>query len=232
MKKDIKLIIALFSIIIMSSCGGGGGDDGPPPNTAPTAVTQVVFPTADLLCTDNTVNFQWNASSDAENDPLRYRITIAIDRNLSNIAEERIVSTNSVTITLQQGTAYYWNVTAIDDSGAEANPSPTLAFFTSGPGITNYAPFTAALITPEDESTVSAGTVNLSWSGSDTDAGDTLTYDLYFGLAQNPPLTQAGLTDQNANVTTTAGNTYYWRVDTIDNSNVKSIGQIWSFTTN
>lgn len=47
-----------------------------------------------------------------------------------------------------------------------------------------------------------------------------------------PPLESAGLTSENANVTTTGGNTYYWRVDSIDNSGVKTIGQIWSFDAN
>ena len=230
MKKEIKLIALLFSILLLVACGGG--DDGPPPNSAPTTVTQVTFPTADLLCIDNTINFQWNASTDADGDAITYRIIIATDRELNNVIENRITSTNSITITLQQGVAYYWSVTAFDSEGQEAEASPTLAFFTSGPGITNYAPFTAAVDEPADESTVSAGTVNLKWVGGDTDVGDTLTYDLYFGLATNPPLETAGLTSENANVTATAGNTYYWRVDSIDDSGVKTIGQIWSFDTN
>lgn len=230
MKKEIKLMASLFSILLLVACGGS--NNGPPPNTAPTRVTQVTFPTANLLCIDNTINFQWNASTDADGDPITYRIIIATDRDLNNVVENRTTTTNSVTITLQQGVAYYWTVTAIDNAGGESEASTTLAFFTSGPGITNYAPFTAAVDEPADESTVSAGTVNLKWVGGDTDVGDTLTYDLYFGLAMDPPLESSGLTSENANVTTTAGNTYYWRVDSIDNSGVKTIGQIWSFDAN
>ncbi|WP_179344666.1 fibronectin type III domain-containing protein [Winogradskyella ursingii] len=230
MKKDIKYIGALLTILFLSACGGG--DDGPPPNSAPSQVTQITFPTADLLCTDNTINFQWSGSSDADNDPISYRITVATDRQLNIIIEERTISTNSVVLTLQQGVAYYWNVTAIDDSGSEAEPSPTLAFFTSGPGISNYAPFTAALNEPADGGSVSFGTVNLDWTGGDVDTEDTLTYDLYFGLETDPPLLESGLTTENLSVTTTSSNTYYWRVDSIDGSGTKTIGQIWSFTTN
>ncbi|MFD1062529.1 hypothetical protein ACFQ1Q_04665 [Winogradskyella litorisediminis] len=231
MRNTIKFITALFTVLFFSACGGGG-DDGPPPNSAPTQVTQVTFPTADLLCVNNNINFQWNASSDADNDPISYRIVIALDRPLTNIVEQRTVNNNSVTITLQQGVAYYWNVTAIDDMGQASEPSQTLAFFTSGPGITNYAPFTAALNAPADESTVAAGQLTLEWTGGDTDAGDTLTYDLYFGQTNDPPLNQAGLTTESAAVTTTAGNTYFWRVDSIDNSGIKTIGQVWTFSTN
>lgn len=228
MKKEIKYIAALFTVLLLSACGGDSG----PSNTAPSQVTQVVFPTADLLCIDNNINFQWNASTDADEDPISYRIVIALDRSLTNIVEERTVATNSVIITLQQGIAYYWSVTAIDNMDLESEPSQTLAFFTSGPGITNYAPFTAALNSPSEESIVSAGTVNLQWTGGDTDVDDTLTYDLYFGLATDPPLSQAGLSTENASEATTSGNTYFWRVDTIDDSNIKTIGQTWSFTAN
>lgn len=231
MKKEIKYITALFTVLLLCACGGSG-DDGPPPNSAPTPVTQITFPTADLLCVDNNINFQWNASTDPDNDAIRYRLVIALNRSLTNIVEERTITNNSIAISLQQGVAYYWNVTAIDAMGEESAPSPTLAFFTSGPGISNYAPFTAAVDSPADESNVTAGTVNLEWTGGDTDVDDTLTYDLYFGLATDPALSQSGLTTDSATEATTAGNTYYWRVDSIDDSGVKTIGQIWSFTTN
>ena len=236
MIKEIKKIVSLVVILILASCSSSDGDGDPnggnPVNSAPTQVSQIIFPTANLLCTDNTITFEWNASTDVDNDPVRYRVVIALDRDLNNVVEERTVSTNSVTLTLLQATAYYWNVTALDNMGAEAEPSQTFAFFTSGPGVINYAPFTAELVAPADAGAVSAGTVNLSWIGADTDAGDTLTYDLYFGDVMDPPLSQSGLTAENEDVTTTAGNTYYWRVDTIDDSNVKTIGQIWSFTAN
>jgi len=235
MIKEIKKIVSLSIIIILASCSSGDdgdGNGGDSINSAPTQVSQIIFPSANLLCTDNTITFEWNASTDADNDPIRYRVIIALDRDLNDVVEELTVLSNSLTITLQTATAYYWNITALDSMGSEAEPSQTFAFFTSGPGVTNYAPFTAELVAPADVSSVSAGTVNLSWIGADTDVGDTLTYDLYFGNVMDPPLSQSGLTTENSNVTTTSGNTYYWRVDTIDDSNVKTIGQIWSFTAN
>ncbi|RNC88209.1 MAG: hypothetical protein ED556_03225 [Winogradskyella sp.] len=229
MRKTIKHIIAAVLVLTIIACSSS---DGAPANSAPTEVTEVVFPTANLLCTDNNITFQWNASTDADNDPVSYRIIIATDRDLTNVVEERTVNTNSVTIILQQGVAYYWSITAIDDMGNESNPSTTLAFFTSGPGISNYAPFTAALNAPADGGSISAGSVNLSWTGADTDVGDVLTYDLFFGTSDNPPLIEAGLSAQIFNVNTTSGTTYYWKVDTTDDSGVKTLGQIWSFSTN
>lgn len=229
MKKHIKTLSTLFFVLVLISCGGS--DDGSS-NVAPNAVTQVVFPTSDLLCVDNTINFQWNAATDADGDPITYRVQIATDRDLVNIVEDRTTTTNSITLTLQQGVAYYWHVTAVDNSGEASEPSPTLAFYTSGPGITNYAPFTAALNSPTNDSDVPSGSVNLDWTGADTDTDDILTYDLFFGENSEPPLLQSGLNVENFNVSTSAGTTYFWRIDTIDNSNIKTIGQVWTFTAN
>ena len=235
MKNKINYI-ALFSIsLIIASCSSSGGDDSPPPpppNSAPTAVSTLSFPSSDLLCIDNTVAFQWSAATDADGDPITYKLVVALDRLLTQIAEQRTVSSTSVTISLDEGVAYYWRVTAVDNQGAESDPSSTFAFYTEGDGVSNYAPFTAALNAPTNEGSVAAGTINLSWTGGDTNTADTLTYELFFGEATDPPSFQADLTADNFDVTVATGLTYYWRVDTTDNHGVKTIGQIWTFNVN
>jgi len=221
-------------VFIVASCSSSGGDDSPPPpppNSAPSAVSTLTFPTSDLLCIDNTVAFQWGAATDADGDPISYKLVVATDRPLTQIVEQRTVNSTSVTISLDEGVAYYWNVTAMD-SEDESDPSNTFAFYTEGNGVSNYAPFTAAINAPTDESSVTAGTVNLSWTGSDVDAGDTLPYEVFFGDATDPPSVQTDVTADNFDVTTSAGITYYWKVNTTDDSGVKTIGQIWSFTAN
>ena len=101
-----------------------------------------------------------------------------------------------------------------------------------GDGVSNYAPFTAALNAPDNEGTVTAGTINLSWTGGDTNPADSLTYDLFFGETTDPALLEADLTPENFDVTATAGTTYYWKIDTSDDHGVKTLGQIWTFTVN
>jgi len=236
MKNSFKTYIGLLTIaIFVCSCGGGGGDDTPPApaaNEAPSTVENLIFPSANLLCIDNNIDFDWDDAVDPEGGTVRYRILIARDRDLTQIEEERIVTQSQVTITLERAVAFYWNVVSLDNANAESEPTPTQAFFTMGDGIANNVPFTAALIAPEDGGTVTAGTTNLSWEGGDTDVDDVLTFDLFFGTEADPPLLQEGLDVENFDVMTTTGNTYFWRIDSIDDSGARSIGQVWQFTAN
>ncbi|MBT8253175.1 MAG: fibronectin type III domain-containing protein [Flavobacteriaceae bacterium] len=238
MKRDINSLLAIMALLIFAACSGGDDEPTsvapppPPPNSAPTRVSQLIFPSSDLLCIDNTITFEWSASTDADGDPITYKLVVATDRDLTNVVEQRTASSTSLTIVLNQGVAYYWRVTAMDNQGGEAEPSNTFAFYTEGDGISNHAPFTAALNAPLDEGSVSAGTVNLSWTGGDSDPGDVLTFDVYFGETEDPALLQADLSNENVDVSATAGMTYYWRVDTIDDSGIKTIGQVWTFDAN
>ena len=240
MNKYIKSKIALLIIgILIWSCGGsdggndgGGNDPTPTPNTAPTAVSQLIYPTSNLLCIDSNVTFEWAPSTDAEGNTISYILKVALDNNMTNVVEQVTTTNTTRTLTLQPGTAYYWNVTA-KDSEDSAAPSTTYAFYTEGQGVSNYAPFLASLVAPTEDDIVSAGTATLSWSGADVDASDTLTYDVYFSET-NPPTTSVA-TDVSAetyDVTVQAGTTYYWQVDTKDNSGTKTIGAVWTFTTN
>lgn len=238
MIKKINILPILFAFVLITSCGGsddGGGDGGgtptPTPNTAPTTVSTLIYPTSDQLCIDNTITFEWNASTDPDGDAVTYTLYIATDSGMTNIVEQLNATSNSRTVTLQTGTAYYWNVVAKDGED-EASPSQVYAFYTEGSGISNYAPFAATLNAPASEAMVNAGTTTLDWTGSDVDTDDTLSYDVYFGDTATPALSQADVTTSTLDVTTVAATTYYWRVDTKDNNGVKTIGQVWTFSTN
>jgi len=235
MKKIINLYITILATTFLVIACGGEGDDSPPtppPNSAPSKVSQLLFPTADLLCIDNTVLFQWNPSTDADEDAISYKLVVAADRPLSQVIEQRTVSSTNATIILDRGIAYYWNVTAIDNQGNQAESSDTFAFYTEGDGVSNYAPFAAALNAPENNGSVGPGTVNLSWTGGDSDNGDTLTYNLFFGETSDPPLFQSDLTVENFDVIASTGQTYYWKINTTDSNGLESIGQMWQFVVN
>lgn len=240
MKNIIKKnsLLALLAIVVFS-CGGSDEETGAPgsglpiaPNEAPSS-TQLVYPSANLLCIDNNITFEWTAATDPENNPISYDLIIAKNSNLtSEIVEQVTVTGVTRTFTLEREVAYYWRVTPKDNFGALGTPSPTYAFYTQGTGVSNYAPFTASLNSPAQGSSITAGSVDLDWTGGDANAGDTLTYDVYLGETMTPALLQADVTAEMLNTTVNAATTYYWRVDTTDDSGVKTIGQLWSFDVN
>ncbi len=228
MKKIIKGS-AIFTIMFFAfACGGS---DGPPPNSAP-STAQLIYPSVDLLCIDNTIEFNWSEATDPDDDSVRYKLTIAKDRTLTDVVEQRTVNSTSVTITLQKAVAYYWRVIAVDSEANEGQATTTQAFYTAGAGVSNYAPFTAALVSPNNDDNVDEGTVSLNWTGGDTNTDDVLTYELYFGEEENPTLLVSDLSSETSSINAVSGKTYYWKINTLDNSGAKTIGQVWKFHVN
>lgn len=106
--------------------------------------------------------------------------------------------------------------------GAEANSPPNTP---SNPSPTNHA--TAVSIDAD-----------LSWTGGDPDAGDTVTYDVYFGTSSPPPFqetigpyaaTQSSIIYNPG--TLVDGTTYCWQIVARDNHGITAGGSIWDFTT-
>ena len=219
------IFIICFCSLLTTSCSKS------PENQPPSSVS-LTFPTANLLCTDNRINFQWSTSVDPEGDAVRYNIVIAKDRALTDIVENRNISASELLIILEKNVAYYWQVTPVDANDNSGDPSDTFAFFTKGDGTNNTVPFTAATISPKNNDAVDAGDINLNWSGADSNPSDTLTYEVFFGEAENPPSVESNLSVESYMVTVSSGKTYYWKVNTTDNSGAKSIGQIVRFTVN
>ena len=73
---------------------------------------------------------------------------------------------------------------------------------------------------------------DISWSCSDPDPGDTLTYDVYFGTNSNPPLVSTDQMGQTYKPATMSYSTkYYWKIVAKDNHGNYTSGPIWDFTT-
>ena len=225
------LYIAILSISL-GSCGGGGDDPAPTPvNTAPTVPT-LTYPTNNLLCIDNVLNFTWNASTDAEGGSITYEIQVAKDSDFSQIAHTLTSTTTNKSITLEKGIAYYWRVKATDSKSAASNYSTTFSFYTEGVGITNHLPFSPVLVSPGLNSVQTGTTVNLQWTASDVDASDILTFDVYFGTDKdNLPIVSPNQSANTFSATVTASTAYYWKVAVKDGQGGQTVGQIWSFTT-
>lgn len=225
MRKVYAIILLSFSLLVVSC------SKEVPVNEAPGA-SSIIFPTDNLLCINNVISFSWSQAEDPEDDDVQYNIIIARNRDLSDIVENRTQTANQLTVTLEKGQAYYWNVTPIDENDNRGVSTATAAFLTRGEGVTNYAPFAAEIVSPANNSAVSAGSLTLSWNGNDVDTNDTLTYEVFFGENGNLSLQDDSVSATNYSVDIVTGRSYSWRVDVKDQNGAKSIGQVWEFTVN
>jgi len=72
----------------------------------------------------------------------------------------------------------------------------------------------------------------LSWTGGDPNAGDTVTYDVYFGSTPSPPLVAPNVTETVFDPGTMDYlTTYYWHIVAWDNYDASTSGPEWFFTT-
>jgi len=97
----------------------------------------------------------------------------------------------------------------------------------------NHSPYPPSDPIPPDGADSVPFDINLCWVGGDPNLGDTVTYDLYFGVT-NPP------TKKSSNQTVTfydppgdllSYKVYYWGVVAWSNGGLCSQGPIWKFST-
>jgi hypothetical protein len=231
--KKYLFIIAISMVV--SSCGGGGGDNPPPEpppvaNKAPNTPTQSA-PANNLLCIDNTVSFQWNASTDPEGDAISYELQIATDNQFSLNLQTRTSTSTSISVSLEKGVAYYWRIKAKDSKNAASSYSSTYNFYTEGDGESNHVPFSPVLVAPVLNAVVQTSTATLEWTASDVD-NNPLKFDIYFDTA-NPPTTKIAenQSEITLNKALDASTNYYWKVVVKDDKGGVTIGQVWNFKT-
>lgn len=232
--KVLKKILFLAIIGSLTwSCGGGDDDDPTPPpveNEAPTTPTQI-YPANNELCINNSVTFQWNASTDPEGNPISYVVEVSKNNSFSPLTDTKTVSTTSTTISLEKGVAYYWRVKAVDSKNASSSFSSANSFYTEGVGVSNYVPFSPELVAPSLGSTVTTATASLQWTASDVD-NDALTYDVYLGKTNSPSVVASNQTAKSyTTVTLDRTTTYYWKIVVKDGKGGQTIGQVWNFKT-
>lgn len=230
-----RLSIFILCLIIFSSCSsGGGGSDDPAPttNTAP-SVPSLSYPTNNLVCINNVITFQWEASVDKQNDAVSYQLEVATDNAFSQNLNSTINSGLTKQITLEKGKLYYWRLKAIDSKNAASAYTSVYSFYTEGDGVVNYVPFAPVLVTPVLNSNQTKGTINLSWTAVDADASDVLKYDVYLGTTNNPTTkVAADLTLKTFDVTIPNSGNYYWKVVVKDGKGGTTVGQVWNFKAN
>jgi hypothetical protein len=119
-----------------------------------------------------------------------------------------------------------------------ADPDMTWELVQSLYELANDPPNMPADPSPADNATGVSMNADLSWSGGDPDAGNTVTYNVSFGMSSPPPFKEsigpyaANKTSLSYTLDTLASNTtYYWRIVAKDSYNATTEGPEWKLTT-
>jgi photosystem II stability/assembly factor-like uncharacterized protein len=213
------VVAAIVACSIMAGCSKDDNNTSAPPST-PTAPTGLhVVGTA-----RTSIQLAWTDNATDED-------TYYVERSaLDNQSFHRVgtLGANVVAFTdtgLVNASRYYYRVCAAHGTAFSGYSNEVSAV-----AVANDPPNTPTVVFPTNNSTGLVVSPLLRWSATDPDS-DTLTYDVYFGTAANPPLDASGLTQaslQKSNLDTST--TYYWRVVAKD-TYAETSGPVWSFTT-
>lgn len=227
-----KLLILICLIAVFDGCSPDNTEPAPAPEAA-----SLSFPAKDQPCNqgspvssmESAVTFKWAAADNADSYVLNLK------NLLTGAVTTQISATNELTITLLINTPYSWSIVSKSSLIGITAKSDTWKFYNSGPGVVNYAPFPADIVSPVIGQQVGAsnGKVTLTWSGKDVD-NDITGYDVYFGTTTAPALYKAGLTVTTlGDVTIAAGASYYWKIITHDaQGNTSDSGIVQFFVNN
>jgi len=96
----------------------------------------------------------------------------------------------------------------------------------------NRPPNTPSSPYPSDGKTNVDINADISWQGGDEDWFDIVTYDVYFGATNPPPLVESDIQETTYDPRTLDyETTYYWKIVATDPHDESSEGPIWEFTT-
>ncbi|NLP56865.1 hypothetical protein [Lutibacter sp. B1] len=229
--KKIFLLTLCINILLVSCNNDDDGIDPPEPivNTAP-SIPVMIYPTNNLVCIENAINFEWESSTDDEGNVPIYEVQIATDIDFTQGLNSFTTIATSNQITLEKGQLYYWRIRAKDTKDATSDYSEVFNFYTEGTGVINHIPFAPVLVYPELNSEQTDNSILLKWSAQDAD-GDSLVYDIYFGN-DNTSLDKiaSDISESEYNADLTITGEYFWKIIAKDGNGGRTVGQIWSFT--
>lgn len=198
----------------------------------PTAVSNSApYPPAHPIPADSAlthsikVELGWTGN-DPDGDSLTY------DVYLGTISSPSLISSRQSGVSFDPGvladsTTYYWQIVAYDDHDHSAS-GPIWSFRIEAHNDSPGVPFDPI---PADLTIGQSPATHLVWSCTDPD-GDTLAYDVYFGMESSPPLVSSGQFDTTYHPGTLADTTtYYWKIVAYDHHNFSATSPVWSFTT-
>jgi hypothetical protein len=131
--------------------------------------------------------------------------------------------------TLDGNTTYRWRVVAYDEPG-DSTAGPLWTFITGDEA--NLPPSEPSDPSPQNSATEVPINADLTWQCSDPNAGDFLSYNLYFDTLSVPSLAALQLPAASFNPGLLEPSTqYFWKVVAYDNQGDSTSGPLWNFTT-
>ena len=151
------------------------------------------------------VKFEWNKSDNTDSYVIEVKNLVSEELTTKNS------NTNSTEITLTKGKPYSWQITSTNNISKKTAKSEIWKFYLSGDPDFNHAPFPAEVIAPKNRTTVSAGAIELSWTVSDVDTGDTHTFDIFLDKVDASTKIRTNQSDTKTSVDLSAG-VYFWSI--------------------
>lgn len=218
------LSIIMLAILISAGCGkdekptnSNNQEDQLPP-AAPSNLQGEVL-------SDSSISLTWTDNAIDEVYFAIYRKQIL---NFLQVGSTQADDTSYIDSGLLENTTYSYYIRAVNFSGSSAT-SDTVTLTTlniNEPPTTPDEPF------PPDGANNQSIYIDLAWSCTDPDEGDTLSYDIYFGPETEPPLVGEGVSQIAYDPGTLLSATLYrWRIIAHDNHGNSTGGPLWSFTT-
>ncbi|MCX8044868.1 MAG: YCF48-related protein, partial [Desulfobacterota bacterium] len=174
------------------------------------------------------LTLSWQGGDPDPDDTVTYRVFFGESPDFGDNETATVTIPQYTPGTLANNTTYYWKVIAVDRSGEQAE-SDVWSFTT----IVSNPPNTPSNPSPSDGAQNQPLFVELSWSGGDPNPGDTVTYDVYFGMQVQPPLVRINTKETSfiPVMPLLPKTTYYWKIVARDNHGVTTVGSVWRFTT-
>ena len=128
----------------------------------------------------------------------------------------------------------FYHVDVTEDPSGIVHHYESVGWYLDDVEIENSSPYIPSLPSASNNASGIAIDTTLSWSGSDPNFSNTVTYDVYFGTSNSPPLVKQDATDTiyDPSGELSYNTTYYWKILSRDNHGAETEGPVWSFTTN
>lgn len=172
------------------------------------------------------INFSWETALNTDS------YEVVIRNNVSRTEQKKAVDLTSTTLILERGFPYTWWVISSSQISSVETKSEVWSFYIEGIQQQTHLPFAAQLNSPSEGQTLEStyGQINLEWTGSDLD-NDIAFYQIHLGKSPSQlQLIQDNLSTQSYSASLSIGETYFWKIVTVDRNGNKSESVIQTFS--